>query len=840
MVKKASRSGKPAANQEFLSGVALQLDRPSNWNDFGAGNSLLHFSAAFNSSAATNAQVAPPSPPLDDAVIGTGDVQGVQSAAMVPDGRDPQELHAGDEGGAPDAEAQSPGPIAPQNSQQPAAAVQQAPRRSVTCAQCGRAGHQKRTCRTAEIDYVPGFPRALHRQIHDARAAGAARLPVAEQRQVALADAREPLNRNIRRANVPDHVADNNNADAVGGVLRHQEDMPDDGVAGDDDDGSGSSSDSSVDDADSGTALWNFCDSQWQCVCDQTAGDGHHAIPLPHQSNFNLRSTAAGEDAAFGREVPSFRGQGAAAINIPRGCSTAKDFVDLIFSDDIVQQLVDSTNAAAHPETGHPRVKELWRTRKRWHDVDQPKMRTWLCVAVYLGVVKVQNRKHIWSKSSIFRQPWVASKISALEFESILTALNFCEHWALTDEEFYRRNREDGPFWQVKELVARCNSNSQAYFRCGHRISIDEGVIPFKGKHCGRCFNPKKPFKYHLKKFMCNDSETGYCYRFYFYDGAGEVRPAGMPASAWPVVKLLSECTCLHDKNHLVATDNWFTSPTTSTWLQQHGFICVGTCKANRLHVEKVTGANQRPGFPRRGIFKGSRRPRGSIIVHQTVLGGKPHFVTSWQDKKPVIMLSSYMPSQTFCTRKVKIGGRWESVVYPRPSVIRHYNITMGGTDLHDQRVACFRSTLKSVRWHVRVLTDVFSSMLMNACILFKLHHKKPSAYSALDFLQEYLNDGDFVGDTEGLDDDHQSPNRPAAPQNRHKRAWWFGEEGSSIRKTGKHYLCHASELFGDETDQRRGCLWDPGRTGCGRTAYACKQCRVHVCIAHFEQFHEE
>jgi hypothetical protein len=168
------------------------------------------------------------------------------------------------------------------------------------------------------------------------------------------------------------------------------------------------------------------------------------------------------------------------------------------------------------------------------------------------------------------------------------------------------------------------------------------------------------------------------------------------------------------------------------------------------------------------------------------VLGGKPHFVTSWQDKKPVIMLSSYMPSQTSCTRKVKIGGQWESVVYPRPSVIRHYNITMGGTDLHDQRVACFRTTLKSVRWHVRVLTDVFSSMLMNACILFKLHHKKPSAYSALDFLQEYLNDGDFDGDSEGLDDDHQSAHRPAAPQSSHKRAWWFGDEGSRIRKAGR------------------------------------------------------
>ena len=116
MGKKASCPRKPAANEEFLSGVALQLDRPSNWNDFGGGDALLHSPVAFNSSAATNAQVAPPSPPLDDVVLGTGQVQGVQSGAMVLDGRDSQEYHAGDEGLAPDAEVPVHGPIAPRHS----------------------------------------------------------------------------------------------------------------------------------------------------------------------------------------------------------------------------------------------------------------------------------------------------------------------------------------------------------------------------------------------------------------------------------------------------------------------------------------------------------------------------------------------------------------------------------------------------------------------------------------------------------------------------------------------------------------------------------------------------
>lgn len=843
MVRKAPRSTKPAANQEFLSQNALQPERPSDWSDFGGAGDANGRGELPDVFVGPPGPFDPPSPPADDAVLSTGGLFGVGNAEIAADGTAPRESAPVRSVVPPSAASQGSASNAPAMAQNQAAGAQRPQRRSVTCLQCGREGHQRRTCTTALANYVAGFPRAPRQRNVPVRAAAVARVPVAEERQVLLAEDRAPLVRNQRLANVPAGVLDANVGIFPGGVLRHEEDMVDDGAASDGDDESGDSSDSSADNDDVDAGQWNFAASQWECVCDETAADGQHVLPLAEQPSYNLRSPAA-EQFVFGREVPSFRGPpgtgGAAAVNIPQGCTTAKHFVELLFTDDMIQKLVDSTNAAAHPETGHPRVKELWRTRERWHDVDVAKMRTWLCVAVYLGVVKVQNRKHVWSKSSLFRQPWVAARMTALDFDCILTAVNFCDHWTLTDAEFYRRNRDDGPFWQVKDLVARCNANSEAYFRCGHRMSIDEGVIPFKGKHSARCFNPKKPFKYHLKKFMCNDAETGYCYRFYFYDGAGEVRPANMPATAWPVVNLLTPCTALHNKNHLVATDNWFTNATTGTWLQHHGFHCVGTIKANRLHLEKPAGPGRRPGFPKQGIFKGARRPRGSIIVHRTTLDGQPHVVTAWQDKKPVLLLSSYMPSKTSCTRKVKIGGRWESVVYPRPSVIRHYNNTMGGTDLHDQRVAYFRTTLKSVRWHVRVLTDVFSSMLMNAYILFKFHHKKTSAYSALDFLEEYLRDAPDDSENEVLSDDDAFEMQPGPSWSSHKRAWWFGEQGSSIRKAGRHYMCHASELFGVETDQRRGCMWAPSRDGCGRTAYACKKCRISLCMAHFEQFHEE
>jgi len=839
MVKRRSRIATAAPNPEILSG-SVRSDEEVHLPPTVSAPQGVDAPTLGDNPVEPPGLLANPIPtPSDDAVLGMGEVQGVNNPQIAGGHCILQESCADGVGDAPNADSDPPPGNAPETAPQVEVGALAPPRRSVTCGQCGKRGHQVRTCKTAVADYLPGFPLPHLQQRQVARTGEAARVPIAERRQVALAFDREALHRVPRRSNVPDDA----DIAALGRLMRQEDDMADDDDPGDDDEESGASSDSSEDNADVAAGEWNFADCVWECVCDETSVNGQHAIPLSEPEQYNLRSPPA-QPSVFGRDVPSHRGPPgsatASAVNIPHGCTTARQFVELIFTDEIVSKLVESTNAAAHPETGHPRVKELWRVKGKWSDVDVPKMRTWLCVAVYLGVVKVQYRKHIWSKNSIFRQPWVCAKMSAIEFDRILAAVNFCNHWSLSDQEFYRRNTEIGPFWQVQDLVELCNANSQAYFRCGHRISIDEGVIPFKGKHCARCFNPKKPFKYHLKKYMCNDSETGYCYRFYFYDGAGEHRPLNMPATAWPVIKLLSTCTCLHHKNHLVATDNWFTGPTTSCWLQTHGFQTVGTIKANRLHLEKTSGSVQRAGFPKAGIFKGNRRPRGSIIVHRTTLGGMPHFVTSWQDKKPVTFLSSYMPSKSTCIRKVKVRGRWESVAFPRPSVIKHYNNTMGGTDLHDQRVAYFRTTLKSVRWHVRVLTDIFSSMLMNSFTLFKLHHKKAPAYTALDFLEDYLQELNDSSASRMQHEDASPGMIPERPCTNHKRAWWFGEEGSRIRKSGRHYLCHGKELFGDATDQRRGCMYDPSRTGCGRTAYACKQCGVSLCMAHFEQFHEE
>lgn len=396
------------------------------------------------------------------------------------------------------------------------------------------------------------------------RAVGSGRGRAAAARLVSLAQGVEPLARHVRVAAAP--------APPCRG-LDDDEDVVD--GTDDDDDSAESEGGNSDDVADAPERGEDFAAAFVADAWSKVACEGCDAARAPMPDS-PLDSGSARSNAHLGSELPPFSRQEQHGgcirshidAKIGRGCTSTMEFVKLLFTDAIMDKLVVATNKAAEE---HPRVKDLARIKKFWKPVTRDTLRLWFAVATYLGVVKVQNRKHAFSKTSLFKQPWIQKHFSLIQFENVLNCLNCCDHWNLSDEEFKRRNAEYC-FWQVEELIKECNVNSQLYFRLGHRISIDEACIPWKGRHRARCFNQKKPHKFHFKKLMCNDSKTGYNYNFYYYGGKGERRPPGMSATCWPIVKLLSSTSVsVHNKNHLIAVDNWFTSSSSFAWLAAHG-----------------------------------------------------------------------------------------------------------------------------------------------------------------------------------------------------------------------------------------------------------------------------
>ena len=111
-------------------------------------------------------------------------------------------------------------------------------------------------------------------------------------------------------------------------------------------------------------------------------------------------------------------------------------------------------------------------------------------------------------------------------------------------------------------------------------ISMSNGVRGKRRRKC-RCYNPKKPEKWHLKVYALNCSKSGYLVRFKIYRGKGEVRPEGVSATAYPIHALLKPPK-FHHRSHILFTDNWYTSLQYVKIGEERGIHSAGTIKANR------------------------------------------------------------------------------------------------------------------------------------------------------------------------------------------------------------------------------------------------------------------
>ena len=160
----------------------------------------------------------------------------------------------------------------------------------------------------------------------------------------------------------------------------------------------------------------------------------------------------------------------------------------------------------------------------------------------------------------------------------------------------------------------------------------------------------------------------------------------------------------------------------------------------------------------------------------------------------------------------------------------------------------CKRLTLAQPR----VVIDLFTSMLLNAYVLYKLHdatnHNKLRAdYSSLDFIADWLQEVEPAiespSDEDLADTDDSVPSTPPdLTYKQHRRKWWECENGINIRLDRRyHCLEDARSVYvkavvekndsGEEivkrVDLRRDCMY------CGeRNCYTfCQVCNVPLCL---------
>ena len=206
----------------------------------------------------------------------------------------------------------------------------------------------------------------------------------------------------------------------------------------------------------------------------------------------------------------------------------------------------------------------------------------------------------------------------------------------------------------------------------GGSLTVDEQLIPTRGRCSFRQYIPSKPGTYGTKIFWCYDSSTAYPLNGELYFGRQPETAAATKGTnrISDLVKRLVHPWI--NSGRTVTTDNYFTSVELAEDLLRINTTLVGTMRRNRKEIPREL----QPDY---------QRPEHSSIFcfdrQLTLVSYVP------KPQHAVILLSSMHHDKVVNDEQKK-----------KPDIILYYNDTKGGVDRMDQMVQMYSCKRKTNR----------------------------------------------------------------------------------------------------------------------------------------------
>uniref|UniRef100_A0A3B1KH96 PiggyBac transposable element-derived protein domain-containing protein n=1 Tax=Astyanax mexicanus TaxID=7994 RepID=A0A3B1KH96_ASTMX len=327
-------------------------------------------------------------------------------------------------------------------------------------------------------------------------------------------------------------------------------------------------------------------------------------------------------------------------------------------------------------------------------------------------------------------------------------------------------------------------------------LSVDEQIIPYKGKSRLKLYNPSKPHKWGYKVYLLCDSK-GIAYNFEFH--TGKIQPLiGMPdlgASSNIVLRVASIVP--QGQNFKLYHDNWFTSTGLEMEMAKKKIYCLGTVRANRLK-----GCSLKSDKDLKTIG------RGAFDEKVATFEGGQLIACKWQDNRTVTMLSTFAGAYPTC--KVKRWDRKLSKVtdVQCPSSVVTYNKNMGG--------------IRSRKWYLRIFFHLMDMLCVNAWLLYRRDYHACVQKGKEELgLREFKSSVAEVLCKQGSSSQLKRgrPSSESSDMRRQKKRETKPQQ--EVRKDGMAHWPYYSDKQG--RCKKHGCT--------GQTRVMCEKCGVHLCF---------
>ena len=368
------------------------------------------------------------------------------------------------------------------------------------------------------------------------------------------------------------------------------------------------------------------------------------------------------------------------------------EYFQVVITDDILEIVVNETNRYANQFFLSTAGTLPDQSRAHdWKPLTLPELKIFLGLTLLTGLIgKRGHLSEYWSTNPLFFTPFFGQTMKRNRYQIIMKFLHF------NDNEARPLDSTD-KLYKLRPIHDKIVGNWRQLFNPGEQISIDEGMLKWRGRLSFRVYNKDKPIKYGIKAYILADSNSGYCWNIDMYCGQGKrLRDI--------VFGLLGD-TCLYSW-HSLYMDNFYNSVELSEELLGVKVHTVGTLRSHR--GEPVDIRNAKSGRPKMKVGDSLAVDNGKVMV------------VAWKDKRVVTALSTkHDGSLSTITRRKKRGhGETEQVLKPR--CIIEYNQHMSEVDRLDQMISYYPFTRKTMKWPKKVFFYLLEISLYNSFVLYK------------------------------------------------------------------------------------------------------------------------
>ena len=362
-------------------------------------------------------------------------------------------------------------------------------------------------------------------------------------------------------------------------------------------------------------------------------------------------------------------------------------------TDEIIDLMVRETNRYAEQ---YLRSHDISRRSKyrEWKATTHEEMLKFFGIIIEMGLVQMPQMNHYWSSSQLYGLEIIRSAMPRERFELLL------KFWHFSNNN--NKNSYQDRLFKLKPLSDLLKERFSSVYMPGSVISIDETMIPWRGRLVFKQCIPGKAHKYCIKMYKLA-ALNGYTWNYIISTGEQESM-VGVGHAQAVITKLLDD---LDGCYRTVVADNYFTTISLANYLLDHDTYLIGTLRSNRV------GSG-------RAIFENDLS-RGEVYGLQNKDGIK---LIRWKDKNDVLMISTRPSHSASIVDSGKLNFQNEPIM--KPQVVLDYNEGRQGTDLSDQLSTYYTCLRKSVKWYRKVAFElVFGTALVNSYLIYKENYAK-------------------------------------------------------------------------------------------------------------------